>query len=53
MMGKSCLGLCPDTASLLSQNDAINPEDFPEPVYKTFLMNLCPRPEIDEIFTSQ
>ncbi|NXH44231.1 PLCB2 phosphodiesterase, partial [Dicaeum eximium] len=34
------------------KNDAINPEDFPEPVYKTFLMNLCPRPEIDEIFTS-
>nr|XP_006128715.1 1-phosphatidylinositol 4,5-bisphosphate phosphodiesterase beta-2 [Pelodiscus sinensis] len=35
-----------------SKNDAINPEDFPEKVYKTFLMNLCPRPEIDEIFTS-
>ncbi|NXQ62164.1 PLCB2 phosphodiesterase, partial [Anthoscopus minutus] len=34
------------------KNEAINPEDFPEPVYKTFLMNLCPRPEIDEIFTS-
>ncbi|XP_030415313.1 1-phosphatidylinositol 4,5-bisphosphate phosphodiesterase beta-2 isoform X2 [Gopherus evgoodei] len=34
------------------KNDAINPEDFPEKVYKTFLMNLCPRPEIDEIFTS-
>ncbi|NXE98759.1 PLCB2 phosphodiesterase, partial [Menura novaehollandiae] len=34
------------------KNDAINPEDFPEPVYKTFLMNLCPRPEINEIFTS-
>ncbi|NWV35396.1 PLCB2 phosphodiesterase, partial [Grantiella picta] len=34
------------------KNDAINPEDFPEPVYKTFLMSLCPRPEIDEIFTS-
>ncbi|XP_061855146.1 1-phosphatidylinositol 4,5-bisphosphate phosphodiesterase beta-2 isoform X2 [Colius striatus] len=34
------------------KNDAINPEDFPETVYKTFLMNLCPRPEIDEIFTS-
>ncbi|KYO28337.1 1-phosphatidylinositol 4,5-bisphosphate phosphodiesterase beta-2 [Alligator mississippiensis] len=34
------------------KNDAINPEDFPEPVYKSFLMNLCPRPEIDEIFTS-
>uniref|UniRef100_A0A8C5NM67 1-phosphatidylinositol 4,5-bisphosphate phosphodiesterase n=1 Tax=Junco hyemalis TaxID=40217 RepID=A0A8C5NM67_JUNHY len=34
------------------KNDAINPEDFPVPVYKTFLMNLCPRPEIDEIFTS-
>ncbi|NXX68935.1 PLCB2 phosphodiesterase, partial [Spizella passerina] len=34
------------------KNDAINPEDFPMPVYKTFLMNLCPRPEIDEIFTS-
>lgn len=35
------------------QNDGINPEDFPETVYKTFLMNLCPRPDIDEIFTSQ
>ncbi|XP_077736732.1 1-phosphatidylinositol 4,5-bisphosphate phosphodiesterase beta-2 isoform X3 [Canis aureus] len=34
------------------KNDAINPEDFPESVYKSFLMNLCPRPEIDEIFTS-
>ncbi|CAJ0967879.1 unnamed protein product [Ranitomeya imitator] len=35
-----------------TQNDAINPEDFPESVYRTFLMQLCPRPEIDEIFTS-
>uniref|UniRef100_A0A6J0TZE9 1-phosphatidylinositol 4,5-bisphosphate phosphodiesterase n=1 Tax=Pogona vitticeps TaxID=103695 RepID=A0A6J0TZE9_9SAUR len=34
------------------KNDGINPEDFPESVYKTFLMNLCPRTEIDEIFTS-
>ncbi|XP_054523344.1 1-phosphatidylinositol 4,5-bisphosphate phosphodiesterase beta-2 isoform X8 [Pan troglodytes] len=34
------------------KNDAINPEDFPEPVYKSFLMSLCPRPEINEIFTS-
>ncbi|XP_042328445.1 1-phosphatidylinositol 4,5-bisphosphate phosphodiesterase beta-2 [Sceloporus undulatus] len=34
------------------KNDGINPEDFPEAVYKTFLMNLCPRPEINEIFTS-
>ncbi|XP_004687621.1 PREDICTED: 1-phosphatidylinositol 4,5-bisphosphate phosphodiesterase beta-2 isoform X1 [Condylura cristata] len=34
------------------KNDSINPEDFPESVYKSFLMNLCPRPEIDEIFTS-
>ncbi|KAK1338921.1 hypothetical protein QTO34_019589 [Cnephaeus nilssonii] len=34
------------------KNDAINPEDFPQSVYKSFLMNLCPRPEIDEIFTS-
>ncbi|XP_062974944.1 1-phosphatidylinositol 4,5-bisphosphate phosphodiesterase beta-2 [Elgaria multicarinata webbii] len=34
------------------KNDGINPEDFPEAVFKTFLMNLCPRPEIDEIFTS-
>ncbi|XP_063146033.1 1-phosphatidylinositol 4,5-bisphosphate phosphodiesterase beta-2 [Candoia aspera] len=34
------------------KNDGINPEDFPEAVYKTFLMNLCPRPDIDEIFTS-
>ncbi|XP_029454377.1 1-phosphatidylinositol 4,5-bisphosphate phosphodiesterase beta-2 isoform X2 [Rhinatrema bivittatum] len=34
------------------KNDAINPEDFPESVYKTFLMHLCPRTEIDEIFTS-
>lgn len=38
--------------SLFPQNDAINPEDFPESVYKSFLMSLCPRPEIDEIFTS-
>lgn len=34
------------------KNDAINPEDFPETVFRTFLMQLCPRPEIDEIFTS-
>ncbi|XP_069493629.1 1-phosphatidylinositol 4,5-bisphosphate phosphodiesterase beta-2 [Ambystoma mexicanum] len=34
------------------KNEAINPEDFPESVYKSFIMNLCPRPEIDEIFTS-
>ncbi|XP_052039192.1 1-phosphatidylinositol 4,5-bisphosphate phosphodiesterase beta-2 isoform X2 [Apodemus sylvaticus] len=34
------------------KNDAINPEDFPDSVYKSFLMSLCPRPEIDEIFTS-
>ncbi|XP_059560905.1 1-phosphatidylinositol 4,5-bisphosphate phosphodiesterase beta-2 [Myotis daubentonii] len=34
------------------KNDTINPEDFPQSVYKSFLMNLCPRPEIDEIFTS-
>ncbi|XP_066471358.1 1-phosphatidylinositol 4,5-bisphosphate phosphodiesterase beta-2 [Tiliqua scincoides] len=34
------------------KNDGINPEDFPESVFKSFLMNLCPRPEIDEIFTS-
>ncbi|XP_069807236.1 1-phosphatidylinositol 4,5-bisphosphate phosphodiesterase beta-2 isoform X2 [Dendropsophus ebraccatus] len=34
------------------KNDAINPEDFPDSVYRTFLMQLCPRPEIDEIFTS-
>ncbi|KAM4664967.1 1-phosphatidylinositol 4,5-bisphosphate phosphodiesterase beta-2 [Discoglossus pictus] len=34
------------------KNDAINPEDFPQSVYRTFLMHLCPRPEIDEIFTS-
>ncbi|KAG9480994.1 hypothetical protein GDO78_010317, partial [Eleutherodactylus coqui] len=33
-------------------NDAINPEDFPETVFRTFLMQLCPRPDIDEIFTS-
>ncbi|XP_071971395.1 1-phosphatidylinositol 4,5-bisphosphate phosphodiesterase beta-2 isoform X2 [Engystomops pustulosus] len=34
------------------KNDSINPEDFPETVFRTFLMQLCPRPEIDEIFTS-
>ncbi|XP_066464617.1 1-phosphatidylinositol 4,5-bisphosphate phosphodiesterase beta-2 [Eleutherodactylus coqui] len=34
------------------KNDAINPEDFPETVFRTFLMQLCPRPDIDEIFTS-
>ncbi|XP_005381286.1 PREDICTED: 1-phosphatidylinositol 4,5-bisphosphate phosphodiesterase beta-2 isoform X2 [Chinchilla lanigera] len=34
------------------KNDAINPEDLPESVFKSFLMSLCPRPEIDEIFTS-
>ncbi|XP_064420770.1 1-phosphatidylinositol 4,5-bisphosphate phosphodiesterase beta-2 [Latimeria chalumnae] len=34
------------------KNEGINPEDFPESVYRTFLVNICPRPEIDEIFTS-
>ncbi|XP_021097509.1 1-phosphatidylinositol 4,5-bisphosphate phosphodiesterase beta-2 isoform X1 [Heterocephalus glaber] len=34
------------------KNDTINPEDLPESVFKSFLMSLCPRPEIDEIFTS-
>ncbi|KAM9294470.1 1-phosphatidylinositol 4,5-bisphosphate phosphodiesterase beta-2 [Gastrophryne carolinensis] len=34
------------------KNEAINPEDFPESVFRTFLMQLCPRQDIDEIFTS-
>ncbi|KAM3594854.1 uncharacterized protein V6R79_015053 [Siganus canaliculatus] len=32
--------------------DTIKPEAFTETAFKTFLTNLCPRPEIVEIFTS-
>ncbi|XP_075469488.1 1-phosphatidylinositol 4,5-bisphosphate phosphodiesterase beta-2 isoform X3 [Ascaphus truei] len=46
---ESALGLCHLPKG---KNDAINPEDFPESVYRTFLVHLCPRSEIDEIFTS-
>ncbi|XP_028677780.2 1-phosphatidylinositol 4,5-bisphosphate phosphodiesterase beta-2 [Erpetoichthys calabaricus] len=34
------------------KNDSMKPEEFSESVYKSFLMHLCPRPEIYEIFTS-
>ncbi|TTC73825.1 1-phosphatidylinositol 4,5-bisphosphate phosphodiesterase beta-2 [Bagarius yarrelli] len=32
--------------------DSIKPEVFTEAAFKTFLMNLCPRPEIYEIFST-
>ncbi|KAL0169481.1 hypothetical protein M9458_034077, partial [Cirrhinus mrigala] len=32
--------------------DTIKPDVFTEAAYKTFILNLCPRPEINEIFTS-
>ncbi|XP_073683601.1 1-phosphatidylinositol 4,5-bisphosphate phosphodiesterase beta-2-like [Garra rufa] len=32
--------------------DTIKPEVFTEAAYKTFILSLCPRPEINEIFTS-
>ncbi|XP_072106106.1 1-phosphatidylinositol 4,5-bisphosphate phosphodiesterase beta-2-like [Mobula birostris] len=32
------------------KNDTINPEDFTESVFKKFITQLCPRPEIDQIF---
>ncbi|XP_062894034.1 1-phosphatidylinositol 4,5-bisphosphate phosphodiesterase beta-2-like [Mobula hypostoma] len=32
------------------KNDTINPEDFTESVFKQFITQLCPRPEIDQIF---
>ncbi|XP_041121264.1 1-phosphatidylinositol 4,5-bisphosphate phosphodiesterase beta-2 [Polyodon spathula] len=34
------------------KNDTMKPEEFTETQYRTFLMNLCPRPEIYEIFTT-
>ncbi|KAG2457657.1 PLCB2 phosphodiesterase, partial [Polypterus senegalus] len=36
----------------IAKNDSMKPEEFSESVYKSFLMHLCPRPEIYEIFTS-
>lgn len=35
----------------ISQNDSIPQEDFTPEVYRVFLNNLCPRPEIDNIFS--
>ncbi|XP_059375777.1 1-phosphatidylinositol 4,5-bisphosphate phosphodiesterase beta-2 [Carassius carassius] len=32
--------------------DTIKPDVFTEAAFKTFILNLCPRPEINEIFTS-
>ncbi|KAF6284697.1 phospholipase C beta 1 [Rhinolophus ferrumequinum] len=34
-----------------SRNDSIPQEDFTAEVYRVFLNNLCPRPEIDNIFS--
>lgn len=42
----SCLPCC-----FTSQNDSIPQEDFTPDVYRVFLNNLCPRPEIDNIFS--
>ncbi|KAJ7341566.1 hypothetical protein JRQ81_005821 [Phrynocephalus forsythii] len=33
-----------------SRNDSIPQEDFTPEIYRNFLSNLCPRPEIDHIF---
>ncbi|XP_036398442.1 1-phosphatidylinositol 4,5-bisphosphate phosphodiesterase beta-1 isoform X2 [Megalops cyprinoides] len=33
------------------RNDSILPEDFTPDVYKDFLSNICPRPEIDQVFS--
>jgi len=33
------------------QNDSIPQDDFTPDVYRVFLNNLCPRPEIDHIFS--
>uniref|UniRef100_A0A8C9VEJ7 Phosphoinositide phospholipase C n=1 Tax=Scleropages formosus TaxID=113540 RepID=A0A8C9VEJ7_SCLFO len=38
--------------SSLTQGDTMKPEVFTESAFKSFLMNLCPRPEIYEIFSS-
>lgn len=35
----------------ISQNDSIPQDDFTPDVYRVFLNNLCPRPEIDHIFS--
>lgn len=34
------------------QYDSMKPDVFTEAAFRTFMMNLCPRPEIYEIFTS-
>ncbi|OWK03074.1 PLCB1 [Cervus elaphus hippelaphus] len=34
-----------------SRNDSIPQEDFTPEVYRVFVNNLCPRPEIDNIFS--
>lgn len=34
------------------QFDTMKPDAFTESAFKVFLANLCPRPEIYEIFTS-
>ena len=36
----------------LFQYDTMKPDVFTEAAFKVFLNNLCPRPEIFEIFTS-
>ncbi|XP_063040749.1 1-phosphatidylinositol 4,5-bisphosphate phosphodiesterase beta-1 [Engraulis encrasicolus] len=35
------------------RNDSIPLEDFTSDAYKVFLSNICPRPEINQIFTEQ
>ncbi|XP_010222243.1 PREDICTED: 1-phosphatidylinositol 4,5-bisphosphate phosphodiesterase beta-1 [Tinamus guttatus] len=36
-----------------SRNDSIPQDDFTPDVYRVFLNNLCPRPEIDHIFSDE
>uniref|UniRef100_H3CZG0 Phosphoinositide phospholipase C n=1 Tax=Tetraodon nigroviridis TaxID=99883 RepID=H3CZG0_TETNG len=39
------------TAQILPQNDSIPQEDFTPEVYNMFLSNICPRSELDHIFS--
>ncbi|KAI1895915.1 hypothetical protein AGOR_G00111690 [Albula goreensis] len=33
------------------RNDSISPESFTPEIYKEFLSNICPRPELDQVFS--
>lgn len=47
-----CVGVCVCVCVCVFQYDTMKPDVFTEAAFKVFLANLCPRPEILEIFTS-